>query len=360
MFVLVNKNFLITQINEFSNFEESMKKLQQETILRNIEWCKNVYIVNSEKQELIYTSDGNNIYLTDLLNHAQKIIIYANRKITFDKNEYWVEFSEDKNNMNLVINEKKQQNVRFIETSDDIFSSISKLEISTDNKFVNSSEKEKITNTEINDNVNSINDINKEKDDEKVNQIIAMIEEVNVLYQKELLNMKKLQSDLKVYDTKLKKMEKTKKDEIINDIIRTQSEYRTWKKIKYGIKENADEAEVLKPLEELDKNENVIKEDFDGSIPILFLSKYKYIEKIQNNESIRKLLDEINQLDLNELYSNDFLPNNSIVQFCNKYMKLSKELHYHFDDHEWSYLEHEMNLNSTNKLGSNVVPSKKI
>jgi len=150
----------------------------------------------------------------------------------------------------------------------------------------------------------------------------------------------------------LKKLEKTKKDNIINEIIRTQSEYRTWKKIKYGIKDDSDESDVLKPIEELEESNTVV--------PILFLSKYNYIEKIQNNESIRKLLDEINQLNLNDLYSDNSLPNEKIFQFCNKYMKLSKELHYHFDDHEWNYLENEMNLNSTNKLGSNVISSNKL
>lgn len=90
------------------------------------------------------------------------------------------------------------------------------------------------------------------------------------------------------------------------------------------------------------------------------MSKYNYIEKIQNNESIRKLLDEINHLNLNNLYADNSLPNENVIQFCSKYMKLSKELHYYFDDHEWNYLEDEMNLNSTNKLGSNIVSSNKI
>lgn len=39
---------------------------------------------------------------------------------------------------------------------------------------------------------------------------------------------------------------------------------------------------------------------------------------------------------------------------------MSKELHYQFDDHEWNYLESELNLNSTNKISPNVVLSNKI
>ena len=181
--------------------------------------------------------------------------------------------------------------------------------------------------------------------------MLKMIEEVNELYQKELLKIKKLELNLRTYNNKLKQLEKTKKDNIINEIIKTQSEYRTWKKIKYGLKDN-EEIDVLKPFDELKKS--------DDNVPILFLSKYNYIEKIQNNELIEKIFDEINQLNINDLYSDNILPNENIVQFCNKYIKLSKELHYHFDDHEWSYLEQEMNLNSTNKLGSNIISTTKI
>ena len=122
---------------------------------------------------------------------------------------------------------------------------------------------------------------------------------------------------------------------IFDDVIRTQGEYRTWKKIKYGLKNCNNDIDVLKPINELEESNNIV--------PILFLSKYNYIEKIQKNTSISKLLDNINLLNLNTLNNYETLPT-EIVQFCNKYMKLSKELHYQFDDHEWSYLENEINL----------------
>ena len=176
-----------------------------------------------------------------------------------------------------------------------------------------------------------------------------MIEEVNDLYQKELSNIKRLELNLKTFENKIKKLEKVKKDNIINEIIRTQSEYITWKKIKYGIKEDS---EILKPINELEETNTIV--------PILFLSKYNYIDKIQNNEYIKILLDRINCLKLNDLYADNKLPDDDIIMFCNKYIKLSKELHYKFDDHEWNYLENEMNLNSTNKLGSNIISSSKI
>lgn len=80
--------------------------------------------------------------------------------MTFNKNEHWDEFSEEVNDMNLVIiSENKKQNVRFLNATNDRFASISELEISSDNKFVNSCEKEKIVNNAIND----VDLINEEK-----------------------------------------------------------------------------------------------------------------------------------------------------------------------------------------------------
>jgi hypothetical protein len=158
------------------------------------------------------------------------------------------------------------------------------------------------------------------------------------MYQKEMSNIRRLELNLKTFETKLNKLNKKKREENINNIIKTQSEYQTWKKIKYIME---DETDVLKPINELELS--------NKSTPILFLSKYEYINKIQENDGISNLLEKINLIDLNKLYSDDTLPNDSIVQFSEKYVKLSKELHYHFD-HEWDYLENEMNANSTNKL----------
>lgn len=346
MFLLINKNFVVPIINKYETFDEALDSLQQETILRLPEYTEKIYLVEENNKNTIYTSDGMHIYMNTLSleNHLKKII-YTNKKVNYLGTQYYqnitrLELNYDNitdTNMNLIINEKKNSNVKFI---NDI--KIKKHEINSSNEQ-NKNEQNKT------DEVTNVDEDNEK--DGKRNEIIKMIEEVNELYQKEVSKIRKLQLNLKTYDTKLQKLEKTKKDNIINNIIRTQGEYRTWKKIKYGLKEDSDEVEILKPISEL--------KEMNETVPILFLSKYDYIEKIQNNESIRKLLDEINHLDLNNLYSDNSLPNENIVQFCNKYMKLSKELHYCFDDHEWSYLEHEMNLNSTNKLGSNVVLSNK-
>lgn len=352
MYLLYNTNFFIIKIKNFSTLEDALRELQIDTISRSSDYNSNIYVIHENEPNIIYTSDGNYIYLSNLAFKTQKKI-FTNKRAFYNGKQYWGLYSSselDKNlyfadKMNITINEKKIKNIKF---EDDLNneSVIEDITQPINNELPNTNID---VNTNIDKNVNIDVDVEKEK---KINQIIKMIEDVNDLYQKELSNIKKLELNLKTYDTKLKKLEKTKKDNIINDIIRTQSEYRTWKKIKYGLKDDSDESDILKPIEELELTDSIV--------PILFLSKYNYIDKIQNNESIRKILDEINKLNLNDLYTDDSLPNENIIQFCNKYMKLSKELHYHFNDHEWNYLENEMNLNSTNKLGTNIINSKKI
>lgn len=351
MYQLINTNFLTPKILCCSTLEDALEQLQYETVSRLQEYTKNVYVLDKEKENIIYTSDGLHIYSSDLEKSDETKIICKYKKISHMGTEYYKKITTQKLNfdnvtisdMNLKINEKKYSNVKFV---NDICvkEQLPKINKNTENK----NEELKVVNKEV---------VNEEVKDDKKDEMIKMIEEVNELYVKELSKISKLQIYLKTYDVKLKKLERTKIDNIINSIIRTQSEYRTWKKIKYGIKENCDETDVLKPLSELEQTNEVVSND---KVPILFLSKFNYMENIQKNVSVGKILEEINQLNLNDLYTNNTIPNDNIVKFCNKYMKLSEELHYHFDDHEWSYLEHEMNLNSTNKLGSNVVSSSKI
>lgn len=377
MFLLYNTNFLIVRIKNYNTLEDSLKELQMDTISRTKDYNNKIYVIQENEPNILYTSDGEHIYLINLTN-GKKTNVFTNKKICYNGNEYWEQYclpntNLEQNTLNIISNNKISNNT-CNDTSNDTSNNMSitigekkksKNITIEDNKtsFIIKNIDEQPTNNNKPNNNNNTTDNNKpdnnkpdnnedKEKEEKQNQIIKMIEDVNDLYQKELANIKKLELNLKTYDSKLKKLEKTKKDEIINEIIRTQSEYRTWKKIKYGIKDDSNESDVLKPIEEL--------EESNITVPILFLSKYNYIEKIQNNESIRKLLDEINHLNLNNLYADNSLPNENVIQFCSKYMKLSKELHYYFDDHEWNYLEDEMNLNSTNKLGSNIVSSNKI
>jgi hypothetical protein len=112
--------------------------------------------------------------------------------------------------------------------------------------------------------------------------------------------------------------------------------------MKYDI--GPDEMDILKPLEELK-----LTDLEERPVPIMFLSKYNYLDRLQENVSLGKLLEIINKINLDRLFSDRVVPDNDIILFARKYAELSTELNYNFD-HDWDYLGDEMNLNSTNKL----------
>ena len=170
-------------------------------------------------------------------------------------------------------------------------------------------------------------------------------ESVYKIYQEELTKIKKLEIDLNINKNKLKKLEKKRNDIILNNIKLLQNDYRTWKKIKFILKEEND---ILKDTSELELKET----KDDKEIPIIFQSRYEYFDSINNQEdqSEAKLLIELNNIDLIEYYTennNDI--KDSIINFSKNYKKIHKELSYKFS-HDWDYLDTEMNETSTNKL----------
>jgi hypothetical protein len=351
MYTFVNKNYLVPIILNELNEDYALNKLYQETICRSKEYNESVYVIcENENLTEIFYSDGISLYYKNNFKNNDAEIIGKYNRINFLNKNYMVNNfklanSEDINlqstSMNLTINNKFDTNVILIDTENLPISH--QVQYTNEKKKVSFEHLNRIPNEISNEIPNEISNETLDKNiDDKYNkkreEIIKLIEQVNEMYQKEISNIKRLELNLKTFENKLNKLNKKKREEIINNIVKTQSEYQTWKKIKFTIKEEND---VSKPIDQLELS--------NKTPPILFLSKYEYINKIQENEGIRNLLEEINLIDLNKLYSDDILPDNKIIQFCDKYVKLSKELHYHFD-HEWDYLENELNLNSTNKF----------
>ena len=351
MYIFINKNYLVPIVKYYENRIDALNKLQNETIFRNNDnFTNNIYILNEyDEQTILYFSDGKVIYKKNI-NSQELVIFYKYNTSFFMNTNYvlsWTEKQIQENNDDMKISFETKQTTNNILVDN---GNIENISLKLSNNYSNNNLNE-IKNENENENVNEIKNenVNENVNEKEFNieyikkkeEIIKMIEEVNELYQKELSNIKKLELNIKSYDLKIAKLEKKKKDDIISEIVRTQSEYRTWKKIKYIIEDDDNEQTILKPLEELTESHNII--------PILFQSKYDYLDKIQTNESIKNLLNEINLINLNELYSENNLIDDKIIKFCKKYMNLSKELHYTFD-HEWDYLENEMNVSSTNRL----------
>jgi len=185
-------------------------------------------------------------------------------------------------------------------------------------------------NCNIIDDTNELNELNElNEDDEKKKTLLKACEEVMDLYKFEEYKMKKLELDLKSLNNKIEKLKKQKNDKIFDNLLKLKNDYRTWIKLKYVINNNDD---LFKNLNELEKTEI-------SNIPILFLSKYNYFEKLVDNLELTNLLDLINKLDLEKLYvENNFNHIDNIIKFSENYVKKSKLLHYKFD-HDWDYLE---------------------
>jgi len=337
MYTFINKNFCIPIIKNYNNKIDALIKLQYDTYLRDKKYNKNVYIFSkNENKSEIYYSDGEFIYCKNINNklNIKPVIIYKYSNFNLLDTEYLLEYSE--NNQNIIFNDINKD-----ENKDE-------MKLFIKNKINTKEENIQPVNNYLNKNIIEI--INKEntiiseennltqEEIENKNKIIKLIEEVNDLYKNELLKISKLEQNIKLFDKKINKLEKKKEEENYNNVVKTYSDYKTWKKIKYIIKDDTD---INKPIEKLELS-NI-------PIPILFLSKYNYIDKIQENHEIKKIFDEINLIDLNNIYCNKILPNDNIIKFCNKYIKISKDLNYMFD-HQWDYLDNEFNINSTNKM----------
>ena len=294
MYILVNNNYIIPEIYNFENEFLAFNTLQKKTYCRNYEYCKNIYLlleINNIYTNLYYVNE-NNIYNKNLLKNENDSIYYTNIFLYFNNNKYLIpynkkdncsDFENDLKELNIIIGDEINNNCNIV--------------ISNNDKILNNQELNKIDNENIREEEN----------------LAKMCEEVLDLYQKELSNIKKLELNLKSYDSKLSKLKKRKIEYILNNVNRTKSEYQTWKKLKYKIN---NELDMFKYMDELEINNDI------DSIPILFLSKFNYIDKLMLNQNITKIFEIINNIDLNELYNEDKIPDENIILFCNKYIKL--------------------------------------
>lgn len=355
-YTLVDKNLLIPEISVSDQYFEIITQLYKKTYLRNKEYCSNVYVVkyNGVKYEYIICFDGETFY--ELVNGERKnldldlsYIFVTNSKNDLISNTksmntpIYTSNKKSKDPMSLSFNNElsdlrvgvlsnseckieKEIDIKEIECKS--FTSLDR-GINTENS---------ISNKELTE--ENKKDIEKEK---KKKELAKICEEVMDLYNLEMNNIKKTEFRIKSLDAKLEKLEKKKREKIILDISRTKGDYDTWKKIKYQIdKEHLED--ILKPESELELRENPVT-------PILFEAKYNYIENAIKHEKIKRIFDILNKINIDELYISESIDlDQEIINFCDKYYQLSKkDLHYNFD-HDWDYLDTEMNSGS--KSGS--------
>lgn len=280
-YVFVNKNSVIPEIIYEKSYNNILKIFYNFIKNQNTDYCQNVYIVKLNNNEII------------------SIILYKDRKF----------FEVDKNNItNMNINVNNIDNQQIYE------------------KFLNFIKNDKIDikiNSNVQNNINIIEDnkqnseIDLEKE-EKKKKIIIMCEEVKQLYNLQVIKIKKIQTQINNIDKKIKNLIKKKNEEVVSNIILIKNEYDAYLKIKNNF-------ENIKNFE----------------IPILFLSKYEYINNIIKNQKYKSYYDEIEKIDTEKLFIEQDVDNINpdIIKYSKEYLTISKNLNYKFS-HDWDYLEH--------------------
>ncbi len=357
-YTLIDKNLLIPEIIVKHEFFEIMELLHKKTYMRDKSYNDSIYVVKyiGPKYEGIFKCDGEKFYEIVGENIREIILDYSylyiknnnmdnkvienkvienkvienkviEKKVLENKVlENKVISNKNSNNlMEIKINEKNDNNI-LIESNKDINTITNKINISEDKIQIEDEEKRII---------------DKEKESKK-EELLKMCEHVMDMYNLELNKIKKMELSIKTIDNKLNKLKNKKREKMFENISRTKNEYQTWKKIKYGIKSEDNK------LLEIDENDLVPVENLN--VPILFTAKYNYIEKIRENEEIRKILDLINKINLEELFKVDEINlEPQVLKFVEKYSEISKkDLHYNFG-HDWDYLENEFEGTESNQ-----------
>lgn len=363
-YTLVDRNLLIPEILIKEEFFEGLEELYKKTYLRTKEYNQNVYMVkySGVRFDGIIKSDGEKIYEVD---SDDSIIRYVDIDYSYLYKKSRTNLSEEKNieikqdNSEIKPDNKSKQNL----VTDSNIVSKNKQNINTHSTIKNVKiESENLDDMNINIKTNKTSNIVidnsdkllikkdsedkilKEKEDKK-NELLKMCEQVMDMYNLELNNIKKTELNLLSIDNKIKKLLNKKREKVFENITRTKDEYETWKKIKYNIpKEN--QSMVSLPESELELRENPV-------IPILFVAKYNYIEKILGNEQVKEIFTILNKINLAELYVKDEIDlDPKIIKFVEKYTEISKkDLHYKFE-HDWDYLDNEFEQVEKNNFTS--------
>jgi len=301
-YVFVNKNSIIPEIIYEKSYNNILKIFYNFIKNQNANYCQNVYIVKLNNNEIIsiifykknnfFEVDKNNITNMNInINNIDNQQIYEKFKNFIKNDNINVQIKND--NMNVQIKNNVESNIN-IQIKNNVESNINIIE---DNN----------QNCEI--------DLEKE---EKKKKIIIMCEEVKQLYNLQVIKIKKIQTQINNIDKKIKNLIKKRNEEIVSNIILIKNEYDAYLKIKNNF-------ENIKNFE----------------IPILFLSKYEYINNIIKNPKYKSYYDEIEKIDTEKLFIEQDVDNinPNIIKYSKEYLTISKNLNYKFS-HDWDYLEH--------------------
>jgi hypothetical protein len=339
-YIFVDKNFLIPIITEFS-YNSALNNLINSIINKNDCYIKNTYIVITNnnifyglifaKNNFIYEKiNKNNIANeTKLFNYTTLNLNYTFNNSTTINNYFDFE---------LIINNKT--NI------------VDNCGIQCISDAPNIQKVDELFNNKIDDNqnngINHIKDVMVTEQENKKITVLKYCEEVNELYKLEEHKIKRLELNLKSLNNKIEKLKKHQNDKIFDNLLKLKNDYKTWKKLKYNriestCADNESSLDYHSTLSSTDeyKSGSLSQAPDSQRIPIIFLSKYNYFDKItmENNSDLSNLLTLLNDLDIEKVFIDNNLNNiNDIIKFSKKYTEICKTLHYKFD-HDWDYLE---------------------
>ena len=288
---LVNKNPLIPLIEISENLDVLTQKLLDLTYNMDNSFCFNVYIVSGQG---IYFSKNNKLFnshnglITEITKHSPlKQNFDKIKSFLFEDTVSQITTSMSDVDMSINIKEKKHKNIII---------------------------KEKAVKTE---------QVKKIQSKEEL-EIMQLIEETMEIYQKEVHKIKDIEKQIKVLDDNKKSLLKKKREKLLTSFSKLKNDYDSYKKI---------------------KRKRLIKSDFD--IPSLFVLKNNYFTQLLESDENKKILDKIDELDLDQVLNQGNELDADIVELVNRYCDESKKLNVKFD-HSWEDLELETEATEKN------------
>jgi len=326
-FTLVNKNFLIPEIERDTNFNILLQKLYEFTYNKDKIYCLNVYIVSEQE---IYFCNDNQIYCSKNKNITKVDYNLPSFKslehISFfcsNQNYQNLEIKTNMTDMNFSINEKENKNIIIVDDKRNKNICTNNIIDEEDIKKEKSISNKKLL-------IKNTNDSKPKVKTQEELELIKLIEETMEIYQNEVRKIKEIEMQIKIIDDNTSSLIKKKKEKSLTNFSKLKNDYKTYTLIK--------RKKELKP---------------ETNIPNLFELKYEFFNELLQNEETKILLEKINVIDLDEVLNQKYEINNDLLLLSNKYGDDSKKLNVKFE-HSWEDLEIETepSENNNSKFGT--------
>ena len=314
-FTFVNKNLLIPQIEIYQDFNTSVQKLLDISYNTDKIYCSNIYVVSTD---CIYFTNGKYLYTVSNSNLVKKIDIKKPNKSHLKIFNCFLNSENDDITINSCEN--------FDKSNTNIPPSVKDLK----NKITVKKQTVNIINNKNEEIIHPSVEVKNEscsKSKEEL-ELLKLCEETMEIYQNEVRKMKEIEQKIIFLENNTKSLLKKKKEKTVVNFSKIKNDYNTYKLIN----------------KKLEKKPDML-------IPSLFVQKYSYFCQLLNNVDNLKMLNLIDELNLDEVLNKDCELDEELQFFVNEYGELSKKLNVKFD-HSWEELESDTSEGNNSRLGS--------